>query len=63
MSRWMTHAICDLCWQNWQPGRDPVRFREEAREVETCCWCGQPTLSGIYAREDQDLLRNCAGAR
>lgn len=47
-----TQAICADCWFDRFPGREPVRFRPEVRESETCCDCGRKTRSGIYVRAD-----------
>ena len=53
MSKW-THPICDPCWNNHQPRRTPHRIVEEHRDHETCCYCGNPTFSGIYIRDNPD---------
>jgi hypothetical protein len=53
MGRW-NHAMCDDCWTVWDPSHDPVRVREAYRESEKCCFCGAPTISGIYVRVDPD---------
>jgi hypothetical protein len=42
--------ICDTCWDDIEPGREPVRLVEDVREIEQCCMCGDSTLSGIYIR-------------
>lgn len=47
------HAICWDCWRVKNPDREPVRLRPEHAHQETCCYCGQDTLSGIYVREDR----------
>ena len=47
-----TQAICDGDWDAYYPGMTATRFRPEVREQETCCYCGQPTTSGIYIRVD-----------
>lgn len=49
MSRW-THSICELCWFNREPDREPARLN--LPDQEDCCFCGSPTTSGIYVRED-----------
>ena len=49
MSAW-EHAICDSCWTERNPGREPVRVH--FGDLELCCYCGETTLSGIYVRGD-----------
>lgn len=44
------HAMCDADWTKRHPDRLPYRLIEP--DEETCCYCGKPTRSGIYARED-----------
>lgn len=60
MSNW-THPICDPCWLEVQPGREPHRFVEAARELEVCCFCGDDTSSGIYIRYDPARALLCTG--
>jgi hypothetical protein len=48
-SRW-THAICVSCWKLRNGERDPVGLKDP--EVETCCFCGKKTSSGVYVRFD-----------
>lgn len=55
-SKW-THAICDECWKKREPDREPHRFVPEARVLEGCCFCLEPTRSGIYVREDPALTK------
>lgn len=45
-----THAICDPCWDERHPYREPVQMIDAPRE--TCCFCGEPTTGGIYVRHD-----------
>lgn len=59
MSRYATHSQCESCWVETQPGRVPVRIVEEARDIETCCRCGQPTRSGIYIRAELATMPHC----
>lgn len=55
-----THAMCDACWNaRRSPDYPPVRMVDP--ETETCCWCGQPTDSGIYVREDPRFIRFIEG--
>lgn len=49
MSAW-NHPCCDACWKGREPRRVPVRL--SAPNVERCSFCGEPTMSGIYVRED-----------
>lgn len=55
MSEW-SHSICDDCWliKCGEEGelRLPVRVKYEHRDEETCCFCGEKTMSGIYIRQD-----------
>ena len=48
------HAICWACWQAKRPGRAPTRLL--LADPEVCCYCEQPTQSGIYLREDPTLV-------
>lgn len=52
------HAICEACWHRKNPTRRAVRLKEPDNEV--CCWCFKSTRSGIYVREDPELVR-CQG--
>lgn len=54
-SRW-THACCEDCWNAKNPGRTAHKLVDEYREEETCAFCGNPTRSGIYLREDPALV-------
>lgn len=47
MAQW-THNVCQSCYQGLYPGRQPVTMR--VPQAEVCCFCGQPTTSGIYVR-------------
>jgi hypothetical protein len=58
MSDW-THSICRNCWESQQPGRIPVRTTEAL--VESCCFCGHVTQSGIYVRANDQELSLCRG--
>ncbi len=57
MSSW-THAICDDCWDAKRPERPSPR--DGKGEPTMCCFCGAPTASGIYVREDPKKTK-CAG--
>jgi len=58
MSDAWRHAICDRCWHDYGPPREPIRLREP--EIEICCFCGNPTRSGIYFRYDPSATKFCA---
>lgn len=49
-----TQPACDSCFAERNPGREPVRLMEP--ETEICCFCGQPTASGIYVRVDPSTV-------
>jgi hypothetical protein len=53
--------ICDDCWAEQEPGREPIRLKEEFRETERCSWCGKFTTSGIYRRADPASVPYPAG--
>jgi hypothetical protein len=61
MSRW-THSICEDCYYKLREERDwaklPSRLREP--EPENCCYCGHQHQSGIYVRDDPNLVA-CKG--
>lgn len=52
MSRF-THSICDGCWIEREPYREPTRMN--GRPIEICCFCGVSNDSGIYVRENPDF--------
>lgn len=56
MSQW-THSMCNLCWDKKNPTREPYVIKD--RMLENCCFCGEPTRSGIYVRENPATLPNC----
>lgn len=57
MSRF-THAICDRCWDQLEPGRTPTRVIDSTRY--TCCFCGVPaSTDGIFVRRAPDEV-GCA---
>lgn len=49
MSRW-THAICPPCARERHPGK--ILNRVPNPPTEPCCYCTEPTNSGMYDRED-----------
>ena len=59
--RW-NHSICEKCWNEKNPDREPIRIREEFRDEkpEACCFCSSPHNSGIYVRQDPNLTA-CRG--
>lgn len=60
MSAW-THDICDECWHERDPEREPYRLGPEYRALERCCFCGKETDSGIAIREDPRFAAHCSG--
>lgn len=46
--------ICDPCWSQENPDREPVRFKASFRQLEKCCMCGGLANSGIYVRRHPD---------
>lgn len=51
-----TQPACLDCWRERNPGRAPMHLTEFAREIETCCHCGQETSDGIYVRVDPETV-------
>jgi hypothetical protein len=47
-----TQPSCEICWLERNPDRRPTTLKEPFRETEICCFCGEPTRSGIYVRVD-----------
>lgn len=61
MSKW-NHTICDSCWEDYAPEREPARLIGPAFDGEDCCFCGTFTTSGIYIRFDpESSLLKCNG--
>lgn len=54
-----THAICASCWAALHPDREPIRVTDAP--LDTCCYCGNPSTSGIYVRADPTTTP-CHGA-
>ena len=48
-----THSICDECWGK-RYEYAPTRVSDS--EIETCCFCGLETKSGICIRYDPEEL-------
>lgn len=53
MPRW-THAVCDPCWTEMEPGGLPVRMAKP--RIEYCGWCAARTESGVYRRADPETV-------
>ncbi len=53
MVSWM-HVICVDCWQDRNGNRQAVTINPP--EKKDCCFCGRPTTSGIYIRENPKNL-------
>ena len=45
-----THSQCTICWLNTE-GLERIPHRVKNPHVTTCCYCGHPTISGIFRRE------------
>jgi hypothetical protein len=56
-----THNCCFDCWNKREPNRQPVCDKTLVPRgiALICCWCGIPTQSGIYVREDPTVMPNC----
>lgn len=52
-----THPQCESCWIKLNSNRRPSVLQNA--DMETCCFCGYPTIIGIYVRYDGALLPNC----
>ena len=57
MSNW-THLICEECWHELRGTMTPTRLVKAP--LHPCCYCGKPTRSGIYTRDDPTLTK-CGG--
>lgn len=51
-----TQPCCWPCWHQHNPRRRPHQIAHSERTFETCCYCGDPTFSGIYVRVDPDTV-------
>lgn len=51
----ITFPLCDTCWGEREPGREPHRIGDPLEE--TCGYCGGRTSSGIYYRDHPDNIR------
>ena len=55
-----THNICGFCWIEFHHGNGvpmPVCLKNPVEE--TCCFCGQKNIDGIFIRHDPRTLPNC----
>ena len=52
-----SHPVCDECYSELEPGREPHRLRHP--EIEVCCRCAAVNASGIYYRADPDRMGFC----
>ena len=55
------HPMCEHCWDFVTHCRPPYRLAQDFRDYETCCRCGDQTMSGIYLRHDGSQLFSCPG--
>ncbi len=46
-----TQAVCAPCWNERNPANHVIPGYTGG-ELETCCYCGNETLSGLYVRVD-----------
>lgn len=51
-----TQSICVDCSDERNPERKAVALVDTHRNEETCCYCGEPTTSGIYVRADPSTV-------
>ncbi len=52
MSRW-NHSICEDCWKEKNPEKEPTRAT--TRKTKRCCICGKKHMSRIFVREDPEV--------
>lgn len=55
MSPW-AHLICEPDYVSHYPLRPQPPRVGTGGTPEPCCFCGEPTTSGIYVRHDPNLL-------
>jgi|KBSSwiStaDraftv2_1062776.scaffolds.fasta_scaffold1418268_1 hypothetical protein len=67
MSNW-THPQCEACWIASETTIVSYGTLEIRRPhmligpgIEMCCYCGKPTIVGIYRRADPAMLEHCGG--
>lgn len=65
-----THPQCEACWiqaetTTGSDGNPVIRRPQRVVDayIETCCYCGKPTIVGIYRRAKPEDLANCTGHR
>lgn len=56
-----THSICERCWIEREYNSETNTVRRpvtlvQTEEVESCCFCGEMTIVGIFVREDPQKL-------
>jgi hypothetical protein len=60
MGRWESVPCCERCWiernSSYDPDTDELVVRQPFRltepPLESCGFCGQPTILGIYVRAE-----------
>lgn len=55
-----THRMCDRCWDAMRRAErgEPIRLWRDT--LRPCCYCGEPTDSGIYVRAQPTTVK-CQG--
>ena len=48
--KWDSVQVCPECYEEMEPGRNPIRLKPEHGELTKCAKCGKETASGIYYR-------------
>lgn len=62
MSAFGPHPMCLPCWRTHKGNFvASTALADEYRELETCCFCGDATLDGIYVRHDGKTISHCPG--
>lgn len=54
MAQPQTQPICERCWFAMNPQNDPKQTKNTTRE--TCSYCSQPTVAGIYVLADPEVV-------
>jgi hypothetical protein len=47
---WISAPICEGCWYQRNPEREPVRVAAGYRDAELCHVCRTITYAGVYVR-------------
>lgn len=50
---WESVQICEDCWFEKTPDREPIRVIEKYRDTEPCFDCDTATSSGIFVRRER----------